>query len=137
MAKYVEYKIAKSFKEILENKKGCGQLYELFTMCKDGYNVKRYLCTVRYDDRNRYGDALNKERIRIAFYSKTGQTLGSWSVQLGAVGNSVTSDTVHYYNEVWTLSRDIAYSHCLVAIKNKITGMKKKAMNLHDVIYAI
>ena len=46
MAKYVEYKMAKSFKEAINDKKVT--LFEIFHMSKEGYSAKRYLCRVRY-----------------------------------------------------------------------------------------
>ena len=136
MAKYADYKIAKSFKEIVDDKDG--SLFELFTMSNEGYTAKRYLCTARYGDKNRYGDGLNKERINITLYSKTKQLIGSWAISLeNYTGNSLTSNTVTYYGEVWTLSRDVAYERCMGVVMRKITAMKKKALALHDAIYAL
>ena len=136
MAKYSDYKIAKSFKEIVDDKDG--SLFELFTMSNEGCTAKRYLCTARYGDKHRYGDGLNKERINITLYTKTGLLIGSWDISLeNYTGNSLTSDTVDNYGEVWTLSRDIAYNRCLGAVRRKIAAMKKKAIALHDAIYAL
>ena len=151
MAKYVEYKMAKSFKEIIDDKKGT--LFELFTMDKNGYTVKRYLCRARYGDRHRLDDCLDKNTLRITLCTKTGQQVyGSWTVPLtdyhGAKINNVASDTLnyyylyhyyhYYYNDSFiTLSRDIAYNHCMDNLRRKINGLKKKATTLHETIYAI
>ena len=132
MAKYSDYKIAKSFKEIVDNKDG--SLFELFTMSNEGYTAKRYLCTARHI----YGDGLNKERINITLYTKTGLVIDSWDISLEYyTGNSLTSNTVNYYGEVLTLSRDVAYERCMGVVRRKITAMKKKAIALHDAIYAL
>lgn len=141
MARYAEYKIAKSFKEIIDDKKGT--LFELFTMDKNGYTVKRYLCRARYGDRHRLDDCLDKNILRITLCTKTGQQVyGSWTVPLtdyhGAKINNVASDTLNYYNESFiTLSRDIAYNHCMDNLRRKINGLKKKATTLHETIYAL
>ena len=141
MAKYVEYKMAKSFKEAINDKKGT--LFEIFHMSKEGYSVKRYLCRVRYGDRHTRGDGLNKETIVISLISKNGsQSCGSWRIATkdyyGAKINDVASDTVtHYGAEIITLSRDVAYKHCMDNVKRKIAAIKRNAIKLHEAIYTL
>ena len=141
MARYAEYKIAKSFKEIIDDKKGT--LFEVFQMSKEGYSAKRYLCRVRYEDRYTRGDGLNGGTIVISLVSKNGnQFCGQRSITIkdynGAKINDVASDTVTYYGtEIFTLSRDIAYNHCMDNLRRKINGLKKKATTLHETIYAL
>lgn len=141
MAKYVEYKMAKSFEEAINDKKGT--LFEIFYMSKEGYSAKRYLCRVRYGDKHTRGDGLNRETIVISLISKNGsQSCGSWSITTkdyyGAKINDAASDTVTYYGtEIFTLSRDAAYKHCMDNVKRKIATIKRNAIKLHETIYAL
>lgn len=126
--KYVEYKVAKNFEEVIKDN---NSLFELFILSENGYSAKRRLMKVEYDYDYRY--------IIINIYDKFGRLMGYYSVYVekgNDYGNDVNNNALQY-GSIYTTSRDYAYTHCMNVLKKKMTDLRGKANKLHENIYTL
>ena len=128
--KYVEYKIAKNFEEVLKNR---DTFFEVLIFSENGYGVKRRLIKASYQTNDsRY--------VTIVMYDKWGRWLNNYSIYVqrgNNQNNDVKNNFLYHYNGTLTTSRDYAYTHCMDVLKSKMIDLRRKASKLHESIYTL
>jgi hypothetical protein len=128
--KYVEYKIAKNFEEVLKNR---DTFFEVLIFNENGYGVKRRLIKASYQTNDsRY--------VTIVMYDKWGRWLNNYSIYVqhgNNQNNDVKNNFLYHYNGTLTTSRDYAYTHCMDVLKSKMIDLRRKASKLHESIYTL
>jgi len=137
--KYATVNIGKSFGEVIERSKK-GDLFEIYIIGEQGYTPKRYLCSIATRE-----DKWSKIII-ITPFDKFGRGIYGWNSPY-TLRFDVRENLEKYlqsneikgcgYGYVFTLSKEKAYQHCMAVLRNKVSELRKKEIEIHKTIYGI
>lgn len=129
----VPFKIAKSFKEILNDKNNT--LYELFIIPRKGYKIKRILCKCAIN--KSFGNRI----LQIFTYDKLGRVSGGYNnyYTVNAENVNLNDDIIstNHWAGIFTLSRDKAYNMAMSNLRQMIKELRAKEIIIHEQIYTV